>query len=68
MKQCYVTFAEKKLEEKYELLKDGKFEDKKLFNILTTAIKKLKTNNRGIKIPKNVWPKVYIQKYGITNL
>jgi len=67
-KPTYAAFGEKKLEESYELLQEGKFEDKKLYEFITRAMTDLKIHNCGIKIPKQVWPKIYIQKYGITNL
>lgn len=67
-KPVFVTFVEKKIENDYELLREGKFEDKKLYDFIHRAINDLKTNNDGTKIPKQLWPKIYIQKYGITNL
>jgi len=67
-KQVYVAFAEKKLENEFELLREGKFEDKKLYEFINRAIADLKIRVEGTKIPKQLWPKIYIQKYGINNL
>ena len=68
-KPGYVTFRDTKLESIFEGLKEGKFEDKKLFQFIERAIKDLKKDSTfGIKIPKKLWPKIYIQKYNIDNL
>jgi hypothetical protein len=65
----YVSFANSKLEEDFEKLKKGKFEDKQLYQFIERAIEDLKKNPMcGIKIPKKLWPKTYIQEYQITNL
>ena len=64
-----VIFSDKKLEISFEELKEGKFEDKKLFEFITRAIEDLKKQPTcGVKIPKKLWPKTYIQNYKITNL
>ena len=69
MKEIFVAFITKKLKEEFELLKNGKFEDKQLYKYICRAQEDLKQNpSSGIKIPKNLWPKEYIQKWGITNL
>jgi len=40
-----------------------------LYKFIDRAIDDLKQNPTcGIKIPKKMWPKVYVQKYRITNL
>ena len=50
-------------------LTEGKFEDKQLYDFIDRAIKDLKSNPTcGTKIPKKLWPKEYIRKFGITNL
>ena len=68
-KPIYVTFGEKKIEEEFEVLKEGKFQDKQLYEFIDRAIKDIKNNpSCGIKIPKRLWPKIYIDKYEITNL
>ena len=68
-KTIYVTIGEKKIEEEFEVLKEGKFQDKQLYEFIDRAIKDIKNNpSCGIKIPKRLWPKIYIDKYEITNL
>jgi translation initiation factor 2 beta subunit (eIF-2beta)/eIF-5 len=68
-KRTYVTFGSKKIENEFEVLKKGKFEDKKLYEFIERVIKDLKANPIcGTKIPKKLWPKEYIRKFGITNL
>ena len=68
-KRIYVTFGAKKIENEFEILKEGKFEDKQLYGFIDRAIKDLKSNPTcGTKIPKNLWPKEYIRKFGIANL
>ncbi|MEK6938625.1 MAG: type II toxin-antitoxin system YoeB family toxin [Nanoarchaeota archaeon] len=68
-KPVYVTFGEKKIEEEFESLKEGKFQDKQLYCFIERAINDIKNNPvSGIKIPKQLWPKVYVIKYNITNL
>ena len=68
-KPIYVTFGDKKIEIDFEALKEGKVEDKQLYDSIDKAIIDLKNNPAcGIKVPKNLWPKEYIKKYDITNL
>jgi hypothetical protein len=68
-KQIFVTFAESKTEEEYEILKEGKFQDRQLYRFIERAQQDLKSGrNCGIKMPKKLWPKAYVQKYKITNL
>lgn len=64
-----VIFSEKKVETSFEELKEGKFEDKRLYEFINRAINDIKKEPTcGVKIPKKIWPKTYIQNYGITNL
>jgi Txe/YoeB family toxin of Txe-Axe toxin-antitoxin module len=68
-KPIYVTFIDKKLESEFESLKEGKFEDKRLYKFMDRAIKDLKKDpSSGTKIPKKLWPKIYIKSYGVNNL
>ena len=68
-KPIYVTFSENKLEESFEKLSDGKFQDKNSHKFINRAIVDLKQNcSCGIKIPKKLWPRVYVKKYNLTNL
>ncbi len=47
----------------------GNGEAKYLIELVSRATAKLAGNREaGKKIPKKLWPKEYIQKYGITNL
>jgi len=68
-KQVHVAFITDKLKEQFQYLKEGKFEDQQLYKFINRALDDLKQNPAcGIKIPKNLWPKEFIQKYNITNL
>ncbi|MFH1591763.1 MAG: type II toxin-antitoxin system RelE/ParE family toxin [Candidatus Woesearchaeota archaeon] len=69
MKEIFVAFINKKLKQDFELLKEGKFEDKQLYEYIDRAMEDLKKNPAsGTKIQKTLWPRVYVQKYEITNL
>jgi len=69
MKEISVAFISNKLKEEFELLKSGKFSDKKLYTFIERAINDLKISpDCGIKVSKRIWPKEYIQNYEITNL
>ena len=64
-----IKFAEEKVKESFEKLKDSKTEDKKLFDWINRALDDLQENAFcGIQIPKRLIPKIYIEKYGIDNL
>ncbi len=68
-KDISVAFISKKLNEEFESLHDGKFEDKQLHSSIIKAMGDLKQSPVcGIKIPKKLWPKQYIRAYEITNL
>ena len=68
-RQKYVAFADERVKEAYDKLAGGKTEDKNLHDFLNRAFDDLKQNPFvGIKIPKNVWPQEYVQKYAINNL
>ncbi len=68
-KPIYVTFVNKKLESTYECLNEGKFEDKKLYEFISSALKDIKKDPLcGTKIKKKLWPKEYVKKYGLNNL
>ena len=42
---------------------------KRSYNALLNAIDEMKKNPEvGIPVPSALWPKIYIQKYGINNL
>ncbi|MBS3100144.1 hypothetical protein J4463_02920 [Candidatus Pacearchaeota archaeon] len=64
-----VAFGNQNLKSAYFKLKEGKFEEKQLSEFIDRAINDLKINPFcGIKIPRRLWPKEYIQNYEITNL
>ena len=64
-----VGFADEKTKEAYLKLKEGKFEEKQLFDFLNRAIDDLKNNPLcGIRIHSNLIPKEYVQNYGVNNL
>ncbi len=68
-KQIHVAFITQKLKEQFQCLKEGKFEDRQLYKFINRALDDLKQYNFcGIKIPKKLWPREYVQKYNITNL
>lgn len=68
-KDISVAFISQKIKHEWEVLKEGKFEDKQLYKFISRAIDDLKTDPTcGIKIAKHLWPKEYAQRYGITNL
>jgi len=68
-KEILVAFINEKIKSEFESLKKGKFEDDELHNFIDRAMDDLKKDPVcGTKIPRKLWPKTYIQKYGITNL
>ena len=69
VKEILTAFISQKLKDDFELLSKGKFEDRKLYSFIERALRDLKeTPTAGAKIPKNLWPREYVQKYSITNL
>ncbi len=68
-KKIEIAFCDEDLKREFDKLEKGQFQEKELFKFLLRAIDDLKENpSCGIKIPRNVWPKEYIQKYRINNL
>jgi hypothetical protein len=64
-----VAFISKKLKEQFEVLKAGKSGDKQLYKFIDRALDDIKIDvTCGIKVPKKLWPKSYVQQYGLTNL
>lgn len=64
-----VHFVEQNLFDAFKQLESGKTEEKKLAVFLLRAVDDLKKDPEcGIKVPRALWPKEYVQKYGITNL
>ena len=65
----FVVFVDDETKESFDKLKSGKFEDKQLYESINRALDDLKINPfAGIRTPKKLWPKEYIQKYLINNL
>jgi len=63
-----VYFADKKLKGAYDTLKEGKFEDKRLYDLINHAIDDLREDAfAGTQVQKRLIPKEYL-KYGIDNL
>ena len=55
-KPVYVAFANKKIEQDFERLKEEKFEDKQLYTFIQRAIDDLKKDPMsGTKMPKSLW-------------
>jgi len=49
--------------------KKGNSEAKKLLFLIDNAVKELSADREaGRKIPRALWPREYVQKYGVTNL
>jgi len=64
-----VVFADRKLKEAFEKLKNAGTENQKLYKWLNRAFDDLAENAFcGIQIPKKLIPKVYVDKYEIDNL
>ena len=64
-----IKFADKKIQKSFEALKESKTEDQRLYKWICRAFEDLEENAFcGIRIPKRLIPKVYIDKYGIDNL
>jgi len=68
-RQRHVVFADEKIKEAFDKLKAGTSEEQELYRLISRAADGLKESPFvGIKIPKTVWPKKYVQKYAINNL
>ncbi len=62
-------FADDKIKEAFYKLEQGDNSEKELFKLINQAIDNIEVNAFcGVQIPKNLIPKVYEQKYGVTNL
>ncbi|MBI3051620.1 hypothetical protein HYY74_04120 [Candidatus Woesearchaeota archaeon] len=63
-----IRFADQKLKEAFEKLKEGKGDEKQLYDWLVRAFKDIEENAfSGIQIPKKLIPKEYVQKYEVHN-
>ena len=64
-----IKFADEKIQKSFEALKESKTEDQRLYKWICRAFEDLEENAFcGIRIPKRLILKVYIDKYGIDNL
>lgn len=64
-----VVFGNKEIEESFEQLKQGKFEERQIYEFILRAIEDLKDNPLcGVWIPKKLIPKEYIRKFNVNNL
>ncbi|MBN2067597.1 MAG: hypothetical protein JW744_03970 [Candidatus Diapherotrites archaeon] len=64
-----IAFIDPSLKKAFEELKSGKYEDQQLASFLNRAMEDLMQDPLcGIRIPTDLWPKGYIQKYHINNL
>ncbi len=64
-----IKFGDEKVQKSFEKLKDSKTEDHKLYKWICRAFEDLEENAFcGVRIPKKLIPKIYIDKYGVDNL
>ena len=64
-----IRFADEKLKNSLEELRESKTEARKLYEQINRALDDLEENAFcGMQIPKKQIPKIYIQKYRINNL
>jgi Txe/YoeB family toxin of Txe-Axe toxin-antitoxin module len=64
-----VAFGDEAIQNAFEELKKGRFEEKKLASFIQRAIDDLKENPLiGIKVPSKLWPKEYVRRFSINNL
>ncbi len=64
-----IVFADEKLKQAFDKLKDSKTEDKQLYELLKRAFEDIEHNPSGfIHIQKDLIPKEYKQKYSVDNL
>lgn len=65
IRPCEIVFADDKIEKEYNSLK----ENSELKKWINRAKEDIKINAFcGVQIPKKLIPKVYVQRFGITNL
>jgi hypothetical protein len=64
-----VIFADKKIENSFNTLKNGDDSQREKFKYISQALDNIKINPYcGIRIPERLIPKEYIKKYCINNL
>ena len=68
-RETVVGFADERIKNAFLALKHGKGAEPHLYEFLNRAFDDLKQDPFcSMKIPKKLWPKEYIRKYGIDNL
>ena len=68
-KRVEVKFADENVRHSFKKLKIWKGEEQEIFKLISNAIEKLKKDPFwGIRIPKRLIPKFYIQNYQVSNL
>ena len=64
-----VAFADEDIEKAYNDLKEGKGEEREVYELVNKAINQLKENPFcGIKIQQRLIPEIYRKKYTVDNL
>jgi Txe/YoeB family toxin of Txe-Axe toxin-antitoxin module len=64
-----VAFGSESIRKAFLELKTGRFEDRKVAGYIQDAINELARNPlAGIPLPRKLWPKEYVRKFGINNL
>ena len=64
-----VVFADEDLSEAFAKLASSTSEERRLYGLIGRALDDLKEDPfMGIKIPRKLWPREYVQKFGINNL
>ena len=69
MKECRIQFANEKVEEAFQKLASGNFEEKALKEYIERAFQDICNNAfSGIQIPKRLIPEYYVKKFNIKNV
>ena len=64
-----IRFADEKIKEAFYKLENGDYQGKELYKFINQAINNIELSAFcGIQIPKKLIPKIYEQKYNVTNL
>ncbi len=64
-----VAFVDESVHKAFVELKHGRFEDKQLAEWIQKSLDELREAPfSGIPIPRKLWPKYYVDKYGVDNL
>lgn len=64
-----IAFADADIEKAFREIKEGRYEERQLFEFIRRAIEDMKKNPFcGTRIPSKLWPEEYVKKYNIKNL